>query len=471
MPASPKTSLSGSGRLAFVESQVRHPETVSALKDIVLDSGAHPILARGAGRSYGDAALNADGETVMTERLNRILAFDEATGLLRCQAGVLLQDILRVFVPRGWFLPVTPGTKFVTVGGAIAFDVHGKNHHRDGALSHFVRSFDLLTASGEEHTCSRTENQELFFATVSGMGLTGVITQVELQLKPIDSALIDLYSVKARNLDEAFELFDEHEPNYQYSVAWIDCLASGAALGRSILMFGDHAQTAGLTPARQERPLYLKPKRRFSIPFELPSGLLNPLTIRAFNTLYYARQRAKEVRTVVDYEQFFYPLDFLHRWNRMYGKKGFVQYQCVFPSEQSRAGLVEILKRCSAKRRASFLAVLKCLGSEDEGYLSFTMKGYTLSLDIPFRKGLPAFLAELDEVLLRHGGRVYLAKDAFLKPESFRAMYPNFDQWRQVKSKIDPHYVFSSALSRRLQITPQDESHYPRARFSPSLSA
>lgn len=442
-----ESRLSGWGRYPVVQSRLQRPEKIDSFKKIVQASGDNSVLARGAGRSYGDAALNSQGYTVLTERCDRMLEFDEETGVLRCEAGVTLKEILAVFVPRGWFPAVTPGTKYVTVGGAVAFDVHGKNHHRDGAFCNCVRSLKLILADGEIVTASRTENSDIFWATVGGMGLTGIITDVEMTLRPIQTAYINAHSIKASNLDEAIGLFEEYEPQYQYSVAWIDCLASGEQLGRSILMLGNFAEEIN-----QPDPLQLKPKGRFRVRFDAPSGLLNRYSMGFFNNLYYGGQLAKQAHSIVDYDRFFYPLDFVSDWNRLYGKAGFVQYQCVLPPEVSREGLVKILSLCSRSGWGSFLAVLKRFGAGQGGWLSFPMPGYTLALDMPVKSGLWEFLDRLDEVVIELGGRVYLAKDARLSPETFRAMYPDYPQWLEVKSRVDPDNIFRSALSERLQI-------------------
>ncbi len=446
-----EVALSGWGRYPVVKTYLQRPEKISSFKDIIQESQDGTVLPKGAGRSYGDAALTPKGFTVITERLNRMLAFDQQTGVLCCEAGVTIEEILEVFVPRGWFPAVTPGTKFVTVGGAVAFDVHGKNHHRDGSFSHYVQSLKLILASGETVHCSRNYNSELFWATVGGMGLTGIITEVEFSLRPIQTAYIRSLSIKAKNLDEAIALFHQYEQQYQYSAAWIDCLASGESLGRSILTFGNHAESKNLDREQQAKPLDVKPKRRFTVGFDLPTGLLNRYTMNRFNAFYYNRQCSRFAYSVVDYDSFFYPLDFLWNWNRLYGRRGFIQYQCVLPTEVSREALVKILELSSQKGWGSFLGVLKRLGQQ-EGWLSFPISGYTLALDIPLKPGLWKFLDELDQIVIHYGGRVYLAKDARLSSESFRKMYPSFPKWLEVKSKVDPHNLFSSALSKRLQI-------------------
>jgi decaprenylphospho-beta-D-ribofuranose 2-oxidase len=450
-----ESALSGWGRYPVVRSTLKRPERISSLTEIAKTSPEQSLLMRGAGRSYGDAALNAGGYTILTERLNRLLAFDDRTGLLRCEPGVSLKDIVDAFLPRGWFLPTTPGTKFVTVGGAVAFDVHGKNHHRDGAFGQFVQRLQMILASGETVSCSREENSDLFWATLGGMGLTGIITEVEFFLHRVETAYYKVRQIKAKNLDEAIALFDEYEPQYQYSVAWIDCLASKGSLGRSLLMLGNHATVGDLPAGRQAQPLYVPAKKTVRVPFDFPAIALNPYTMAAFNAVYYNRQFAREVESIVDYDSYFYPLDAIWDWNRIYGKRGFVQYQCVIPPESSQKALTQILERSSQKGRGSFLAVLKRMGEEQhQGWLSFPMSGYTLTLDIPVAPGLWEFLDDLDRVVLDFGGRIYLAKDARLSPSAFRAMYPNFPRWLQVKSQVDPDNRFRSVLSDRLQISP-----------------
>ncbi len=452
---SKETVLSGWGRYPAVKTRVSRPEKRTALQAVLEEEG-QSVIARGAGRSYGDASLlDSEGTTLLTDRLNRMLAFDSDTGVLRAEAGVRLREILEVFVPRGWFLPVTPGTKEVTLGGAVAFDIHGKNHHRDGGISNFVWEIELLTADGKTVTCSPEQNEELFWATVSGAGLTGIITEVALELRPIETAYVAERTLKAHDLDDAFALFEEHEPDYLYSVAWIDCLASGDSLGRSHLMFGRHAPPDEL-PAkqRQQDPLGYEPDHLASLPFDLPEGVLNEHTVKAFNKLYYARQRKRDKQAVVGIDSFFYPLDAIDDWNRMYGESGFVQFQCVLPMEESYDGLREILAEVQKSGLASFLAVLKRMGPPDGGLLTFPMRGYTLALDIPRREGLEDLLRDLHETVARRGGRVYLAKDAYLQPDTFREMYPALGEWLEVKRRVDLENRFTSAQAQRLGIEP-----------------
>ena len=411
----------------------------------------------GLGRSYGDSCLNLDRELVDCRRLNRILAFDESTGILRCEAGMSFADIIDVFLPKGWFLPVTPGTKFVTVGGAIAADIHGKNHHRDGSFSNFTLDFRLLTPNDEVLLCSPTLHPEIFWATVGGMGLTGVILSARLKLRRVDSAYVFVDFHKAPNLEDALATMEASDEQYEYSVAWIDALATGKTMGRSVLMRGHHAPASELPARLRNLPsgtgdhptLPTRPKWNLFIDF--PSGALNRLTVKAFNTAYYAVHRTAP-RQLVGFEKFFYPLDSIHQWNRMYGKRGFVQYQIALPQASGRAGLLTILDRLARSGRVSFLAVLKRFGDGGQGLLSFPLRGYTLALDIPVARGLVPFLHELDRMTLDHGGRIYLAKDAVLRAEDFAAMYPKLEAFRAIQRKLDPQQLFSSSLARRLKI-------------------
>jgi decaprenylphospho-beta-D-ribofuranose 2-oxidase len=438
--------MSGWGRYPRALSAVVCP---SSLKEVLPPATGH-MLAHGQGRSYGDAALVRDGVLLLTERLDRIISFDEETGLLRAEAGMTLDQILEAFVPKGWFPPVTPGTKFVSLGGCVAADVHGKNHHRDGTFGSYVRELEIMLADGSRKICSPLEDAELFWATIGGMGLTGIITVVTLQLIPIESAHVAVQHHQATDLDHSLKLLEDGATDDRYTVAWIDCLAGGSALGRSVLMRGHHATRAEL-PAQVREPLRLATQGQRNLPFDFPNWVLNSLTMSAFNNLYYWRQGARKRPFVTSCETFFYPLDMIGNWNRMYGKRGFVQYQCVFPTQTARRGLQTLLEKLSASRRASFLAVLKRFGPEGSGLLSFPLEGYTLSLDLPLGdRALFPFLDQLDAIVLQHGGRVYLAKDARLKALTFQAMYPRLPEWRRVKARVDPLNRFTSDLARRL---------------------
>lgn len=445
-----EANTSGWGRYPVERCHVHRPEKRSDVAR-VLTSGEQPsYISRGLGRSYGDAALNQDGGVISHLRLNRFLAFHTETGVLECEAGVSLADIAQTFLPRGFFLPVTPGTKYVTVGGAIASDVHGKNHHVDGTFAEFVLDFRLQTPTGEALTCSREENSEVFWATIGGMGLTGAILSARIRLRHVESAYVRADYRKAGNVDEALSAFVQSDNSYRYSVAWIDCLASGASLGRSVLMQANDATADEVCAERSAQdPFALPKKRTITIPFYFPAGTLNRASIQVFNTLYYWKQR-DAVGKLIDYESFFYPLDSVGDWNRLYGKRGFVQYQAALPVDGGREGIRALLERLSAAKRASFLAVLKRFGPANPGLLSFPFEGYTLALDLPNRDGLQRFLRELDEITLRFGGRVYLAKDAALTPETFSAMYPRADEFRRVKRELDPEGRLSSSLARRV---------------------
>ena len=444
-----RTRLSGWGRYPVVDCRVarlRRREDVGAL----LERGG-TLIARGNGRSYGDAAVNPE-LTVSMLAMDRLGAFDDETGLLTCEAGVLLADVLRTFVPRGWFPPVVPGTRFVTVGGMIAADVHGKNHHHDGTFGAHVESLTLALASGEIRTCSRTENADLFRATVGGMGLTGMILSASFRLQRIETAYVLQETLAARDLDETMALFEQsHE--WPYSVAWIDCLARGRALGRALVLRGKPLGRGSLPPGLAAEPLRPPPAGRLAIPFDAPSTLLNRVSIGLFNGLYYRLGRARGAVRTVHCEPFFFPLDRIEAWNRLYGRHGFVQYQCVLPRRESPAGIAALLARAAAAGHASFLAVLKLMGPGRAGLLSFPMEGYTLVLDFPLRGGTLALIDSLDAITHAHGGRVYLAKDACCTPQRIRRGYPEWSAFRAVRAATaGAERTFASGLARRLEL-------------------
>ncbi len=406
------------------------------------------FIPRGNGRCYGDASLAKN--TVSTLKFDKILSFDSNAGIFECQSGITLDQVLQVIIPAGWFLPVTPGTKFITTGGAVASDIHGKNHHIDGSFSNYILEMDIVLASGENVYCTRKINPELFEATCGGMGLTGLISRIKFQLKKIETSFIRQKQIKADNLEELIEFFSEFK-HYTYSVAWIDCLKKGAHFGRGILMLGEHAEFKDLGENRKKNPLKLAVPKQINFPFNLPSWVLNELTVKAFNFLYYNRILKKEINSVIGYEPFFYPLDGILHWNRGYGKRGFVQYQFVLPME-AKSGLVEILRRISEKGMGSFLAVLKVFGKQ-ESIISFPKEGYTLALDFPVKNGLMEFLDELDQIVLRYGGRIYMSKDARMKPEILWHSYPGLKKFKEIVRQYNPDGKIRSVQSDRLLLT------------------
>ncbi len=373
------------------------------------------VLARGNGRCYGDAALHDN--IFSTLALDKILDFDINTGIITCQSGVILEEIINLVLPKGFFLPVTPGTKFITIGGAIAADVHGKNHHSEGCFSNHVYAFDLLIEDGSILTCSKTENTDLFWQTIGGMGLTGIILQATFQLKKVETAYIKQETLKAKNLEEVMQFFEESE-NWTYTVAWIDCLQKGEHQGRSILYRGEHATLEDLPTSKQKNPLQIPNKLKLLVPFNLPSFTMSTLTVKVFNFLYFNKVFKKRSTNIIDYDTYFYPLDGIHHWNRIYGKKGFAQYQFVLPLAASQAGLKEILDLIRKSGQGSFVTVLKLFGKHNPNApLSFPMEGYTLALDFKVNKGLPKLIEQLDEIVERYKGRIYRAKDAMSKKE------------------------------------------------------
>ena len=436
--------LSGWGNFPIQNVKLQQPANQKAMLEKLLSSKNETFIPRGLGRSYGDTALNENGNVILQTNFNYFLEFNQADGVVTVEAGVSLKEILDVSIPRGFFLPVTPGTKFVTIGGALANDVHGKNHHVDGTIAEHVLSFQLATGTGEILRCSRIENSEVFWATIGGIGLTGIILDVTLRLLPIVSRYIEADFTKVENLDAAFEEFSKDDEGYQYSVAWIDCLATGKNLGKSVLIRGNHS----IVPTS----LDLKSNLKLAIPFNLPSFTLNRYTVKAFNELYYAKHSNK-TKTLVDFDSFFYPLDSISHWNRLYGKKGFLQYQVAFPMDTSRDGLIEVLTKLSDTGAASFLAVLKKFGKQNDSYLSFPFEGYTLALDIPAGNSrVLQTVKELEEIALKYGGRIYTAKDAVADAETFATMYPRLSEFKEVQRNLDPFGIFSSSMGRRLGI-------------------
>ncbi|CAM4009696.1 FAD-binding oxidoreductase [Corallococcus sp. ZKHCc1 1396] len=429
------------GRFPRVEQQARP----LVWRSDALPSGERSLLPHGLGRSYGDSCLNAGGTLLLTSGLDRLIDFDPTTGVVRCEAGVSLDTLLRLCAPRGWFLPVTPGTKFVTVGGAIANDVHGKNHHRSGTFGRHVRRFELLRSDGSRRMCSAEENPDWFGATVGGLGLTGLVTWAEVQLVPIRNPFVVQETVPFENLDGFFRVSRESEADHEFTVAWVDCLARGRKLGRGLFYRGNFA------PSQFERlPLvksHLSHGSGLAVPMDLPAFCLNRLSVAAFNLLYYHRQRGRPSRHLVHYDPFFYPLDAVHGWNRIYGSRGFLQFQCVVPHATARDAVKEVLERSARGGLPSFLSVLKTFGDlPSPGWMSFPRPGITLAMDFANRGEKTWRLVEdLDRVTREAGGAVYPAKDARMSPESFAAYFP---QRERFASYLDP--AFSSSFWRRV---------------------
>ena len=443
-----RRALRGWGRTSPSVATVHLAGDDTELVRLVTDAGRRGVLARGLGRSYGDAAQNGGGVVVDMTSRHRVLSVDPETALVEVEAGASLDDLMRLLLPRGLFVPVSPGTRQVTVGGAVAADIHGKNHHVDGSFGRHVVSMDLLCADGTIRTL--TSESELFWATVGGMGLTGLVLRATLRMKKVESAYCLVDTERCANLDDLLGRMAEGDNRYTYSVAWIDCLARGPSLGRSVLTRGWSAPLERLPGRLQGRPLDFRPRQLAVAPPVFPSGLLNRTTVAAFNEAWYRmapRERRGEIQGIA---AFFHPLDAVGQWNRIYGPKGFLQYQFVVPF-----GAEDTLRRCiqtlSDTGQASFLAVLKRFGPAGAGHLSFPAPGWTLALDIPL--GSPVLgdlLDRLDEEVLAAGGREYLAKDSRMPASAIAQMYPRLDEWRGVRRATDPHGVFTSDLSRRL---------------------
>jgi decaprenylphospho-beta-D-ribofuranose 2-oxidase len=447
MPAD-TVSVTGWGRTAPTTARLVRPRTYEEAAAAVRGCGTRGGIPRGLGRAYGDAAQNAGGAVLDMTGLDRIHAIDADGGTVLCDAGVSLHRLMEVLLPLGWFVPVTPGTRFVTVGGAIGADIHGKNHHVSGSFARHVLSFELLTADGGIHTVGR--GTPLFDATAGGMGLTGVILTATVRLQPVATSLMSVDTERAADLDDLMARLAATDHNYRYSVAWIDLLARGTSMGRSVLTRGDHAPLDALPARARRHPLAFRPAQFPSAPAFLPEGLLGRTTVGLFNELWYRKAPRARGGELQKMSTFFHPLDGVPHWNRVYGRGGFVQYQFVVGYGQEEA-LRRIVKRISVRRCPSFLAVLKRFGEGDPGWLSFPMPGWTLALDIPANlPGLGPFLDELDEEVAAADGRVYLAKDARLRPELLAEMYPRLGEFRSLRRDLDPRGVFTSDLSRRL---------------------
>jgi decaprenylphospho-beta-D-ribofuranose 2-oxidase len=441
--------LSGWGRTAPSAAdvaRVRGDDEVRALYEQA-SSSARNVVARGLGRSYGDAAQSAGGFVADATALDSVLDSDLREGWVRVGAGMSLDTLMRLLVPLGWWVHVTPGTRYVTVGGAIAADIHGKNHHRDGSFCSFVKRFTLATPTGTREVSPETD-PALFWATAGGMGLTGIVLDATIELMAVETSYMLVDAERAKDLDDCLARMTARDDSYRYSVAWIDCLARGRRLGRSVLTRAEHAKASDIGSNRDR--LAFDPGMLVEVPFDAPGGLLNPLSVAAFNEFWYRKApkwRPGGIETIASY---FHPLDGVGSWNKLYGAGGFVQYQFVVPFGQEEA-LRRVIERLSSERVASFLAVLKRFGAGDPGPLSFPAPGWTLALDIPARAPrLSALLDELDLLVAQSGGRIYLAKDSRLRPELLKFMYPGLAQWTDVRRRVDPDGLIASDLGRRL---------------------
>jgi FAD/FMN-containing dehydrogenase len=437
MPASEPT-LAGWGGIAVPGREVRSEDLAAVARDAV--------LTRGLGRSYGDSALppRGVGWVAGSARADRILGFDEATGLLRAEAGLSLRDLAWSFLPRLWFPPVVPGTQFVTLGGMVAADVHGKNHHVAGTIGRHLERLTILTAAGERVVCSRVEHADLFRATIGGMGLTGHILEVELRMTRIPSPWIVQEAYRVDDVERFLAALADSARDWPFTVGWIDCLARGRRLGRGVLIRGRWAEAAE-APARPPRPL-----RTLAVPFTLPGFALNDLTVGLFNRLYRsAFPRAARPR-IAHPEKFFWPLDAVRHWNRIYGARGFTQFQCVLPERERPGAVRRFLEAASARGGTSFLCVLKDCGEEGEGLLSFPRPGVSVALDLPLRADTRELVRALADVVLAEGGRIYLAKDAFVGADQVAAMEPRLAEFGSVRRRWDPALRLRSAQSERL---------------------
>jgi len=429
--------LSAWGNYPVMEGELSSPDSYDYISQQLKDG--FDGIPQGMARSYGDSALAQN--VISTKRLDRFISFDNETGLLHCQSGITLDTILALFIPRGWMLPVVPGTKMISVGGAIASDVHGKNHHSKGAFSEYVHEFRIILASGELVVCSKTENTELFKASCGGMGLTGIICDIKIKLQKAESAFFELTKYKSRNLEETFTLIEDNI-DLPYSAAWTDSLASGEEFGRSIVEVSKPLSDGDLSP-------HGPPK--LMIPFNFPGFAMNSYTMKILCYLYYNLANRQNVNIQrVHYSSIFNVLDSIQHWNRAYGKKGFLQYQFVLPKEVGIDGFSKVLKEISNSGKASFISVLKLCGAQNENYLSFPREGYSLALDFKMEPQVFDFLNRLDDIVMDHGGRVYLTKDARLSEANFKRMYPQWEIFAEIRSKVGADGVFNSAQSKRL---------------------
>ena len=446
-----RRALSGWGRTAASVADVVAPVSDEQVAELVLGRPARGVVARGLGRSYGDAAQNAGGAVLDLTALDRVLEVDLPGARVTVEAGASLDALMHLLLPLGLFVPVTPGTRSVTVGGAIAADVHGKDHHVSGSFCDAVEQLDLLVADGTVRTVGPDRDPDLFWATAGGMGLTGVVLRATLRMRPVETSRVVVDTERADDLDDLLARLVAGDGAYPYSVAWVDCLARGRRLGRAVLTQGRPARRDELDPAARRAPLAFRSRPRVQVPDVLPSGLVNRASVAALNEAWFRkapRERRGEVQGIAP---FFHPLDGLGQWSRAYGRRGFVQYQYVVPLEAHET-VRRSIEALHAGGAVPSLAVLKRFGPGNAGHLSFPAPGWTLAVDVPVTAGTGAALRALDELVLAAGGRVYLAKDARMAPDALPRMYPRLEAWRAVRDRVDPDRVFTSDLARRLAL-------------------
>ncbi|MDR2984739.1 MAG: FAD-binding oxidoreductase [Nocardiopsaceae bacterium] len=447
-----RVTLTGWGRTEPTAAEFAEPQSPDDVAGLVKGVAHGGVIARGLGRSYNNAAQNDGGLVISTSGMRDVLSFDPQSGVVTCEAGVSLEQLMTDLLPSGWFVPVSPGTRKVTVGGAIAADVHGKNHHSSGSFARHVLSFELLTADGAARMVTPESDPDLFWATAGGMGLTGIILRATISMKKVDTSRLIVDTVRTANIDDAMAHLTATDKDYEYTVAWTDCLATRGSLGRSIITSGDFAKVDDLRNRARGKPLAFRPSALAGAPAVFPSGLMNARTVSLLNEAYFRkapRHRSGEIQAI---GKFFHPLDAITNWNRVYGPAGFRQYQYVVPFAASDV-VLRSLERISALQAPSFVTVVKRFGAGDPGMLSFPIPGWTLALDFPARTPwLSQLCAELDEMVLEAGGRLYLAKDSRIPAGLMPKMYPRLEDFRRVRAQVDPAGLFSSDLSRRLEL-------------------
>ncbi|GAB2652750.1 FAD-binding oxidoreductase [Saccharopolyspora gloriosae] len=445
--------LMGWARTAPTHAQVLSTPDVDAIARAVREADERGVIARGLGRSYGDVSQNAGGTVIDMTALNRIHDIDPDNAVVDVDAGVSLDQLMKAALPHGLWVPVLPGTRQVTIGGAIGCDIHGKNHHSHGSFGNHVVSMDLLTADGEVRTLTPDgEGSELFWATVGGVGLTGIVLRAKVKMKRTESAYFIVDADRTKDLDETLELFSNgSDMNYDYSMAWFDAISTGPKLGRSAFSRGSLAKLDELPPKLRADPLKFDAPQLLTFPDVFPNGLANKLTFSTLSEVWYRKTPKAGRGQVQNLTAFYHPLDMFGEWNRAYGSKGFLQYQFILPFDQHEA-LRTLVKRIAESGHVSFLNVLKRMGDSSRAPLSFAMPGWTITVDFPIKDGLSRFCQELDDLVLGAGGRLYFAKDSRTTPEMIQQMYPRLDEWRKVRAAVDPQGIFHSDLSRRLAL-------------------